>query len=308
MDIDSLTGLDKAAILFKVLGESLALSMFQNISEADMLKIRVRSREISNIPTTVKHVILEEYYFKMMSTQYHNLDKDDNKLFSFLNDLNDEQIFYLINTEPPKVIALTLDQLDQARKMKLMNRFDADMKHTIIMELGKLNEIPLEGVVSVAKELRNKTSFLPSPREFSRGGPKSIANILNQMSIEEADQYLEQLASDDPELYTEVKKHFLSFDDLLEMPEHIMRIYWRNPEVDVDELGKALKSLDESTVNNIKSYLSKRNQAKFNLYDQPLSKRELDAAQMSFVALARQMHEAQEINLDDVLESTDMIE
>ena len=308
MDIDSLTGLDKAAILFKVLGESLALSMFQNISEADMLKIRVRSREISNIPTTAKHVILEEYYFKMMSTQYHNLDKDDNKLFSFLNDLNDEQIFYLINTEPPKVIALTLDQLDQARKMKLMNRFDADMKHTIIMELGKLNEIPLEGVVSVAKELRNKTSFLPSPREFSRGGPKSIANILNQMSIEEADQYLEQLASDDPELYTEVKKHFLSFDDLLEMPEHIMRIYWRNPEVDVDELGKALKSLDESTVNNIKSYLSKRNQAKFNLYDQPLSKRELDAAQMSFVALARQMHEAQEINLDDVLESTDMIE
>ena len=189
-----------------------------------------------------------------------------------------------------------------------MNRFDADMKHTIIMELGKLNEIPLEGVVSVAKELRNKTSFLPSPREFSRGGPKSIANILNQMSIEEADQYLEQLASDDPELYTEVKKHFLSFEDLLEMPEHIMRIYWRNPEVDIDELGKALKSLDESTVNNIKSYLSKRNQAKFNLYDQPLSKRELDVAQMSFVSLARKMHDDQEINLDDLLESSDMIE
>jgi len=308
MNIDNLSGLDKAAILFKVLGESLALSMFQNISEADMLRIRVRSREINNIPTSVKHTILEEYYFKMMSTQYHNLDKDDNKLFSFLNDLNDEQIFYLINTEPPKVIALTLDQLNQKRKMKIMNRFDADMKHTIIMELGKLNEIPLEGVVSVAKELRNKTSFLPSPREFSRGGPKSIANILNQMSIEEADQYLEQLASDDPELYTEVKKHFLSFEDLLSMPEHIMRIYWRNPEVDVDELGKALKSFDESIRDNIKSYLSKRNQAKFTIYDQPLSKRELDAAQMSFVGLARQMHDAQEINLDDVLESTDMIE
>ena len=308
MNIDNLSGLDKAAILFQVLGESLALSMFQNISEADMLRIRVRSRELSNIPTSVKHIILEEYYFKMMSTQYHNLDKDDNKLFSFLSDLNDEQIFYLINTEAPKVIALTLDQLEQARKMKIMNRFDADMKHTIIMELGKLNEIPLEGVVSVAKELRNKTSFLPSPREFSRGGPKSIASILNQMSGDEAEQYLEQLAADDPELYTEVKKYFLSFDDLLSMPEHIMRIFWRNPEVDVDELGKALKGFDESEVDNIKSYLSKRNQAKFSIYKQPLSKRELDVAQSSFVGLARQMHDAQEINLDDVLESTDMIE
>ena len=61
MNIDNLSGLDKAAILFQVLGESLALSMFQNISEADMLRIRVRSRELSNIPTSVKHIILEEY-------------------------------------------------------------------------------------------------------------------------------------------------------------------------------------------------------------------------------------------------------
>ena len=66
-------------------------------------------------------------------------------------------MFYLINTEPAKVIALTLDQLNKSRQMKIMDRFDADMKHTIIMELGKLNEIPLEGVVSVAKELRNKS-------------------------------------------------------------------------------------------------------------------------------------------------------
>ena len=45
----------------------------------------------------VDQSILEEYYFKMMSTQYHNLDNDNNKLFSFLTDLNDEQIYYLIN-------------------------------------------------------------------------------------------------------------------------------------------------------------------------------------------------------------------
>jgi len=307
MNMDNLSGLDKAAILFQVLGESLALSMFQSISKADILRIRVRSRELRNIPVSLRQNILEEYYFKMMSTKYHNLDNGDNQLFAFLNELNDEQVFYLINTEPPKVIALAIDQLSKKRKMNLMDRFDADMKHTIIMELGKLNEIPLEGVVSVAKELKNKTSFLPSPKEFSRGGPKSIANILNQMTIEDAEQYLDQLATDDSELYTEVKKYFLSFEDLLEMPEHIMKIFWRNPEIDVDDLGKSLKNYDESLVATITSNLSKRNQAKFSLYDQPLSKRELDKVQLSFVSLARKMHDDQEINLDDVLESTDMV-
>ena len=307
MNMDNLSGLDKAATLFQVLGESLALSMFQSISKADILRIRVRSRELRNIPVLLKQNILEEYYFKMMSTKYHNLDNGDNQLFAFLNELNDEQVFYLINTEPPKVIALAIDQLSKKRKMNLMDRFDAEMKHTIIMELGKLNEIPLEGVVSVAKELKNKTSFLPSPKEFSRGGPKSIANILNQMTIEDAEQYLDQLATDDPELYTEVKKYFLSFEDLLEMPEHIMKIFWRNPEIDVDDLGKSLKNYDESLVTTITSNLSKRNQAKFSIYDQPLSKRELDKVQLSFVNLARKMHDDQEINLDDVLESTDMV-
>ena len=292
MDIDNINGLDKAAILFQILGESLALSMFQGISEANTLRIRVRSRELRNIPLALKESVLEEYYFKMMSTKYHNFDKNENKLFSFLIELNNEQVFYLINTEPPKVIALTLDQLEQKRKMKIMERFSPDMKHSIIMELGKLNEIPLEGVVSVAKELKNKISFLPSPKEFSRGGPKSIANILNQMTVEDAEQYLEQLSMDDPELYTEVKKHFLSFDDLLEMPDHIMKVFWRNPEIDVDDLSKALKGQEQSIIENISSYLSKRNQRKFTEFTDPLSKRDIDSSQLSFVNLARKMNDA----------------
>ena len=56
MNMDSLSGLDKAAILFQVLGESLALSMFQSIPEADILRIRVRARELRNIPLSMKHI------------------------------------------------------------------------------------------------------------------------------------------------------------------------------------------------------------------------------------------------------------
>ena len=59
--IDTLSGLDKAAILFQVLGESLALTMFQGLSESDLLKIRVRTKELKNIPFDVKQSILEEF-------------------------------------------------------------------------------------------------------------------------------------------------------------------------------------------------------------------------------------------------------
>ena len=306
---NELQGLDKAAILFQILGEALALSMFQNISEADIMRIRIRSRELQNIPVSMKKNILEEYYFKMMSKQYHSMSSSEDQLFSFLHKLNDEQTFYLINTEPPKVIALALDQLSDKRKMQLLDRFDATTKHSIIMELGKLSEIPLEGIVNVAQELKNKVSFLPGPKEFTRGGAKSIATILNQMGSDEAQQYLEQISTDDPELYLSIKKHFLSFDDLLEMPDHIMRVYWRNPEVDVDELAKACKGYDDSVVENILTYLPKRKQKMYEEYNQPISKKDLEKSQAMFVALAKTMNSNGEINLEDLLSSDeDMID
>ena len=250
MDYNSLSGLDKAAILFQVLGEPLAVSFFSGVSKEKLMQVRVRSNELAGkIPTIIKKQILDEYSFMLLQDRYRKSKPDAIKLFEFLDDLSEEEIFYLLSNEAPTRAALAIDQVDDKKRANFINRLDSRAKNDIILELGNLKEIPLEMVVNVAKELRNKTAFLPTPKEFSRGGPKSIANILNQMGSEDAEQYLEQIATEDPELYTEVKKHFLSFEDLLTMPEHIMQVFWRSSEIDVDNLGKAFKGYDEETKN-----------------------------------------------------------
>ncbi|MBG98671.1 hypothetical protein CL659_06140 [bacterium] len=306
--IDTLAGLDKSAILFQVLGESLALTMFQSLSESEVLKIRVRSKELKNIPFDIKQAVLEEFYFKMMTQKYRQVSKS-NKLFSFLDELNDEQIFYLTNTESAKVIALTLDQLSEERKIKILNRFNASIKHNIIIEFAQLNEIPLEGVVNIAHELKKKISFIPGPKEFSRGGAQSIAALLNQMSIEESEQYLSQIEQDDPELYSKVKKYFLSFEDLLDMPDHLMQIFWKNPDAtDVDTLAQALKGFDQDVVDRILSYLPTRKQKMYTPITTPLSKRDAEGAQQSIMKVAKEMSKNKELNLDDILSETEMID
>jgi flagellar motor switch protein FliG len=305
--IDALPGLDKAAILFQVLGESLALTMFQGISESDILRIRVRSKELKNIPLNIKQAILEDFYFKLMTLKYRNVNKDK-KLFAFLDHLNDEQIYYLITTESSKVIALTLDQLLEERKIKILSRFSNQMKHEIIMQFADLSDIPLEGVVNIANELKKKISFLPSPKEFSRGGPRSIATLLNQMSIAESEQYLEQIAQDDPELYAEIKKFFLSFEDLLDMPDHLMSTFWKNPELDIDALSKALKGYEQETIDNIVSFLPSRKQKMYTPITTPISKKDIEDAQLSIVQLAKDLAKAGEINLDDILSEQEMID
>ena len=57
-NLENYSGFDKAAILLQILGEQLALPLFNSISESDMLKLRVRARELQNTPTTVKKLII----------------------------------------------------------------------------------------------------------------------------------------------------------------------------------------------------------------------------------------------------------
>ena len=84
---------------------------------------------------------------------------------------------------------------------------------------------------------------------------------------------LSQIETDDPELFAKVKKYFLSFEDLLSMPDHVMRTFWRNPEIDIDLLAKALKGIDADKNSSILEMLPKKKQAMFTPREKPMKKK-----------------------------------
>ena len=301
-NINNLSGLDKAGLLFQMLGESLALTLFNDMSESDLLKIRIRSKELKNISVSIKKEVLEEFYFKLLSNQNKNPERDSSEaLFEFLNNLNNEQFFYLLANESSRVIALAVDQVSDKKKQNFFSRLnDPLQKNEVIMEIGNLDNIPLEAVVTIANDLKQKVAFLPAPKEFSRGGGESMAKILSQMDADEAQQYLDQIQVDDIELYTSIKQYYLTFEDLLNMPEHLMKDFWMNPDVDPDSLAKALRSYDEEVINTIVAYLPKRKQAMFTPIDKPISKKEIRASRTQLVSLARKMVSDGQFTMDDI--------
>ena len=301
-DINSLSGLDKAGLLFQILGESLALTLFNDLSESDLLKVRIRSKELRNVSISLKKEILEEFYFKLLSNQTkHTVANTSDSLFDFLNQLDHEQLYYLLINESSRVIALGIDQVSDDKKQKFFSRLeDPIQKNEVIMEIGNLDNIPLEAVVTIAKDLQQKVAFLPAPKKFSRGGGESMAKILSQMDDDEAQQYLDQIQGEDPELYEDIKQHYLTFDDLLEMPEHLMKDFWMSPDIDPDVLARALRSYEDETVNSIIEFLPKRKQAMFTPIDKPIAKKEIRTARASLVAIARNMVSDGEFSMDDI--------
>ena len=305
--LDDFKGFDKAAILLHIFGDSLAMTLFKTISESDMLKLRIRSRELQNIPPSLKKAVMEEYYFKMMSEKYRDKEEADD-LFGFLRGLNEEQLYCLLAKEEIRMTALALDQLPHESRMAVLNKMDPIRKNKIVVQIGNLKDIPLEAIISMARELEEKVSFLPGPKEFTRGGGEVVATILGEMSEDEAKQYMDQLQVDNPELFDEVKKYYLSYEDLMALSDSMASVFWMNPDIDLEVMAKALKGYDTETVNKIVEYLPGKKQAMFTPIEGGLSKREVDSAQAILLGMFKEKFSSGEWNIEDVLGGGEMIE
>ena len=299
-----LTGYDKVAIIFDILGDSLSINMFKDIPEAEFYKIRDHAKTLKNtVPTAVKKEVLEDYYFKMLSNEKYKDQTSSEKMFEFLEALDDEQLFALLSPEKSRVIALALEQIDNEKRMTFLAKIDVEKQNKIVLQTGDLKDIPLEAIIHTAKELKKKSTFLPGPVEFSRGGGKSVSEMLGKMPEDDAKKYLEQIKLDNPDLLNEVKKYFLLFDDVVTMPDGIAATFWGDPEIDLEIMATALADSETETVEKLQAYLPGKKQAMFTpkKEEDNVSKRDIDEAKAKIKDQLQKKIESGDLNIEDVL-------
>ena len=308
-DYHMLSGLQKVAILFSVVGESLALSLVKGLSKTNIRKIRSTVREMEAVSYSVKKRVMEEFYFGFLSEQFETVDKEDGPIqpFEFLKDLNEEQLNALVENEDSPVIAMIMAQLEPDQRMKILDKVDPKIKGQILLELGSLEDIPLEGVIEVAARMKEKATYLPRTTEFSRGGGKEIAEIIGNMDAAEEEKYLQTLQNENPELFKEVKKYHLTFDDILEkFPDNVKRDLFNG--IELDALALALKGLDKEIVDKIIDSLPGKKQAMFEPVEGAVAKREVEGARKQVVVGAKKLADDGTINLEDMLSGGEMVE
>jgi len=309
-DYNSLSGLQKVAVLFSVVGEGLALSLVKGLSKTEVRKIRSTLQTMGPISFNVKKRVMEEFYFGFLGEDVGQNGTDGNAIhpFEFLKDLTDEQLFALVNKEDAPVIAMTLAQLEPEKRMEVVNKFDATLKGQVLVELGSLDDVPLEGVIEVGARLKEKSQYLPRTTEFSRGGAQDIAEMLGNMDANEQERYMQTLQNENPELQAEVKKYFLTFEDILEkFPDNVKRELFVAP--DPSDLAIALKGLDQEVIDGIIDMLPQKKQAMYEPHEGPIAKKEVDTKRKEiFLDKAKEMDKDGTISIIDILGGGEMIE
>ena len=301
-DYNRLSGLQKVAILFSVLGESLALNLLKDLDKTEIRKIRAAMRGVEQVAFTVKKQVMEEFYFAFVSEKFQENDESDEpkKPFAFLEDLTDEQVIAMLTTETPRVIAISIAQLPGEKRMKVLSRIDEEVKGRVLLNIGNLNDIPLEAVVQIANRLQKKAKQLPKTVAFSRGGGKALADILGSMDTEEEEMFMTNLEQENPEMAEEVKRYRITFDTIFEIfPDNLLRDLMNA--VDLDAVAMALKGMDQTISDRVVGILPKKKQAMYEPVEGAVPKREVENARKSIVQSAKQMESDGAFKLEDLL-------
>jgi flagellar motor switch protein FliG len=301
-DYNRLSGLQKVAILFSVLGESLALNLLKDLDKTEIRKIRAAMRGVEQVAFTVKKQVMEEFYFAFVSEKFQENDESDEpkKPFAFLEDLTDEQVIAMLTTETPRVIAISIAQLPGEKRMKVLSRIDEEVKGRVLLNIGNLNDVPLEAVVQIANRLQKKAKQLPKTVAFSRGGGKALADILGSMDTEEGEMFMTNLEQENPEMAEEVKRYRITFDTIFEIfPDNLLRDLMNA--VDLDAVAMALKGMDQTISDRVVGILPKKKQAMYEPVEGAVPKREVENARKSIVQSAKQMESDGAFKLEDLL-------
>ena len=277
-----LAGIDKAAVLFDILGARLAGQLFPNLTDEEIIAVRQRVPQVKNIHFEFKKMVLEEFYFSFMSKKFAADTKEATTLpFAFAEGMSEVQLAYLIRSEPTRSISILLAQLPLEMQGRLLQRLPTEIRTEAMVDLGKIKDVPLEAVLEVASEFREKAKQIPSQAEYSEGGGKAMAGLLGTMDAKEQRKFLEYLSQEDPELAKEVKKHHFTFENVPTLPDNLLRDIFNS--LDLDDVSLALKGQDQEFCDRIIENLPQKKQAMYEPKEGPVSRKQVEAAQKKVV-------------------------
>jgi len=320
LDKDNLTGRQKAAILFLVLGEDVTAEIFKRLDDDEVQDI---SREISIIgavPADITDRVVEEFYNLTLAKEYMTIGgieyakkvlikslgpEEARKIidrliklleksagFSSLEKINPQQLSKFIQNEHPQTIALILAHLSASQAAELISALPEDMRTEIIIRMANLEEISPEIVKKIAGVLDQNLEALGSYSLEEYGGVKAVSELFNRMDRRASRNVLEQIESRDPELAASIRDLMFVFEDILLIDDQgIMEILKR---VDKKSLAMALKGSNDELRTKFFRNMSQRaaEMLKEEMeYLGPIRVKEVEKAQHEIVEVVRNLEE-----------------
>jgi flagellar motor switch protein FliG len=312
-------GLRKAAILMVALGDELAKTLFQSLSESDVQRVTEEITRLGEIRAQHLTQVLTEFYGLLETQQYmvrggpeyalrvlteafgaskaetllaqvRRIRERANGDMAALQKMDPQQLSKFLESEHPQTIALVLAHLDAKRGSMILMQLQSAMRVDVVKRLAEMRQFSPEMAQTVALVLHRRMEGMGNGGRKSYSGFKAVAELLNRVDQTASKGILEEIEQDEPQLAIGIRNLMFTFEDLLTVPTESIREFVAAADKKV--LAMALKGGKE----NLKAHLFKAmsSRAVEMLKEDmevmgPVRMKDVGLAQQELLALARQL-------------------
>ncbi|MDW6001515.1 flagellar motor switch protein FliG [Vibrio mangrovi] len=325
VDITSISGDEKAAILLLSLNEEDAAGIIRHLEPKQVQRVgsaMARSSELSQDKVSAVHRAFLEDIQKYTNIGMGSEDFMRNALIAALgedkaNNLVDQillgtgskgldslkwmdprQVASIIVNEHPQIQTIVLSYLEPDQSAEILAQFAERDRLDLMMRIANLEEVQPSALAELNEIMEKQFAGQAGAQAAKIGGLKAAADIMNYLDNNVEGILMEQMRDQDEDLATQIQDLMFVFENLAEVDDQGIQKLLRD--VPQDVLQKALKGADDTLKEKIFKNMSKR--ASEMLKDDleampPIKVSDVEAAQKEILAIARRMADNGEIML-----------
>ena len=320
---NSLTGIQKAAVLLIALGPEMSSTVFKHLKEEEIEDLTLEIANTRSISPQVKEDVINEFYEICLAQQYiaeggigyakELLEKAlgtekaldvigkltaslQVKPFEFVRKTDATQLLSFIQDEHPQTIALILSYLSPSQSALIISALPQENQAEVARRIATMDRTSPDVIQEVERVLESKLANLVNQDYTQIGGVDQVVEILNSTDRGTEKHIMEILEIEDPELADEIRKKMFVFEDILLLDNKAIQRVLR--EVDNGDLELALKGTNEEVQNAIFTNLSKRlaEMIKEDMeFMGPVRMKDVEDAQQKIVNVIRKLEDTGEI-------------
>ena len=321
----SMSGAEKAAVLMLALGEEQCSKLFEMMHEEEIKEISFAMTQLGSISAEVVEKLCldfsnnigsagtlvgsfdstERLLQKTLSRDRANQIMEEIRgpagrtMWDKLGNVNEGVLANYLKNEYPQTVAVVLSKVRSDHAARVLGLLPDGFAMEVIMRMLRMESVQRDVLDSVEKTLRSE--FMSNlARSTRRDSHELVADIFNNLDRQVEGRFMSALEDRNRDAADRVKALMFTFDDLARLPPEAIQKLMRV--VEKSKLPIALKGASEQIRNLFLSTLSER--AGKLLRDEismlgPIRLRDVDESQAQIVALAKDLAQQGEIEIND---------
>ncbi len=319
MSFETLTGVNKAAVLLMCLGEEASAKIFEELSDEEIGVITRTIATIDHIPEDIKEQVFasfeeaqrqfaglfikgSEFAKKTLS----NLDggqRTEDLLDQFISGtetrpletialMQPTMVAGLLAKEHPQTVSLVLSTQHVSHASEILSHLPEDIRADVVYRIAKIEKVSPEVITKIEDALHREIGMVGTKKQSQVGGIDKVVDILNNLKNSMDADILDDIEENDPDMVEEIRKRMFTFENLTALDGRSLQMILR--EVNNDSLTMALKTASDEMQEKIFANMSAR--AADMIRDDleamgPVRLSEVEAMQQSIVKIAMKLEE-----------------